>query len=86
MIEELKNKLNLIETNYTSKIQACKNVKDLQDLQVAAIGRKGELTELLKSLKDLSLEEKKIFGPLSNALKIKLSSLFEAKNASVFLF
>ena len=79
MIEELKTKLNAIETNYTAKIQACGDAKALQDLQVAAIGRNGELTALLKNLKDLSLEEKKIFGPLSNDLKLKLTALFEAK-------
>jgi len=79
MTEELKTKLNAIEAKYTQNIQACNGLKDLQDMQVAAIGRKGELTELLKSLKDLSLEDKKVFGPLSNNLKLKLTALFEQK-------
>lgn len=79
MIEELKTKLNAIETKYTQQINACGDAKALQDLQVAAIGRNGELTALLKNLKDLSLEEKKIFGPLSNELKLKLTALFEDK-------
>jgi phenylalanyl-tRNA synthetase alpha chain len=77
MIEQLIKKLNDIEAEYTAKIQSCRDVKTLQDLQVAALGRKGALTELLKNLKDLSLEEKKAFGPLSNNLKIKLTELFE---------
>lgn len=83
MIEELKTKLNDIEALYTSKVQSCSDLKELQDLQVAALGRKGSLTELLKNLKDLSLEEKKVFGPLSNDLKNKLTILFEAKTAEL---
>lgn len=81
MIEELKTKLNEIEAKYTAQIASCGDAKALQDLQVAAIGRNGELTALLKNLKDLSLEEKKAFGPLSNNLKLKLTALFEEKQA-----
>ncbi|MDR0953692.1 MAG: phenylalanine--tRNA ligase subunit alpha [Elusimicrobiota bacterium] len=83
MIEELKTKLSSLEENYTLKIQSAATLKDLQDLQVAALGRKGELTELLKSLKDLSLEDKKTFGPLSNTLKNKLTALFEEKQIAL---
>ena len=83
MIEELKLKLNTIEQKYTSALKDCKNLKDLQALQVASLGRKGELTELLKNLKDLTIEEKKVFGPLSNALKAKLTALFEEQTSAL---
>lgn len=83
MIEELITKLNTIEQKYTSALKDCKNLKDLQSLQVASLGRKGELTELLKNLKDLTIEEKKSFGPLSNALKVKLTALFEEKTSEL---
>ena len=79
MTEELKTKLQDLDANYSSKIQSCADLTALQDLQTAALGRKGALTELLKNLKDLSLEDKKIFGPLGNDLKNKLSAAFEAK-------
>jgi len=79
MIEQLKKKLQKLEDAYIAQIAGCAAVKDLQDIQVAVLGRKGELTELLKNLKDLSLEEKKIFGPLGNDLKNKLTALFEEK-------
>ena len=83
MIEQLKTKLNEIKNTYTTKLQNCSSSKELQDLQVQALGRKGALTELLKSLKDLSLEEKKAFGPLSNEVKNKLTTLFEEKAATL---
>jgi phenylalanyl-tRNA synthetase alpha chain len=83
MTEELKNKLNDLDQNYSAKIQSCADLTALQDLQVSALGRKGALTELLKSLKDLSLEDKKIFGPLSNNLKNKLADAFEIKRAEL---
>ena len=78
MIEELKIKLENLDKEFTLKINSCAELSALQDLQVAALGRKGALTELLKNLKDLSLEDKKIFGPLSNDLKNKLTAAFEA--------
>ncbi|MDR0645534.1 MAG: phenylalanine--tRNA ligase subunit alpha [Elusimicrobiota bacterium] len=83
MTKELKNKLNDLDKDYSAKIQSCVDLTALQDLQVSALGRKGELTELLKSLKDLSLEEKKILGPLSNDLKNKLNTAFENKRSEL---
>ena len=79
MIEELKTKLNNLDKEYAPKIASCADLAALQELQVAALGRKGALTELLKSLKDMSIEDKKIFGPLSNDLKNKLTAGFEAR-------
>ena len=83
MIEELKTKLENLDKEFTPKINSCADLAALQDLQVAALGRKGALTELLKNLKDLSLEDKKIFGPLSNDLKNKLTAAFEAAQAKL---
>jgi phenylalanyl-tRNA synthetase alpha chain len=79
MSEEFKNKLAEIEVNFLTKLQNCANPAELESLHIAALGRKGELTELLKSLKDLSIKDKKTFGPLCNALKEKLSEEFERK-------
>lgn len=84
-IQELLSKLSEIETSITSKLQACQTTKELQDLQIFALGRKGALTELLKNLKDLSLEEKKLFGPKSNALKQNLTAAFENKLSELSL-
>ena len=81
MNEELKTKLQQLDAEYSAKISSCAELGALQDLQVAALGRKGALTELLKNLKDLSLEDKKTFGPLSNDLKNKLTAAFDARRA-----
>lgn len=83
MREELQKKLSQIDDEFSAKISAAADLAGLQDLQVAALGRKGALTELLKSLKDLPLEDKKSFGPLSNDLKNKLATAFEARQAQL---
>ncbi|MDR0734796.1 MAG: phenylalanine--tRNA ligase subunit alpha [Elusimicrobiota bacterium] len=83
MTEELKTKLEKLDTEYSQKIAACADSAALQDLQVAVLGRKGALTELLKNLKDMPLEDKKIFGPLSNDLKNKLTAAFEARQSAL---
>ncbi|MDR1123539.1 MAG: phenylalanine--tRNA ligase subunit alpha [Elusimicrobiota bacterium] len=83
MTEELRTKLENLDKEYSQKIAACAEASALQDLQVAVLGRKGALTELLKSLKDMPLEDKKIFGPLSNDLKNKLAAAFETRQTAL---
>lgn len=82
-INELLSKLSVIETEYTTKIQTCTDLKALQELQISVLGRKGALTELLKNLKDLSLDDKKLFGPKSNELKQKLTLAFEKRGQTL---
>lgn len=52
---------------------------ELEALKVEFLGRKGKLAEIMATLKNLSLEEKRRYGPPLNALKQELSELFEHK-------
>lgn len=71
-LEELKEKA-IEEINNSSTFQ------ELEKTRVKYLGRKGELTKILRSLKNLSLEEKRRFGPVANALKRELFMLVERK-------
>ncbi|MEZ0343544.1 MAG: phenylalanine--tRNA ligase subunit alpha [Caldimicrobium sp.] len=62
-----------------------KNLTDLESLRVKYLGKKGEITQALKSLKDLSLEEKRIFGSKINELKELLEELYQERKRVLLL-
>ena len=52
---------------------------DVLNCKAKYLGKKSELNELLSSLKDLSVEEKKVMGPLLNQTKRELEEAFSTK-------
>ena len=50
-------------------LASVKTADSLRVFEVAYLGRKGKLTELLKGLASLTLEQRKIVGPIANATK-----------------
>ncbi len=62
-----------------------KNLTDLESLRVKYLGKKGEITQALKSLKNLSLEEKRIFGSKINELKELLEELYQERKRVLLL-
>ena len=52
---------------------------DVLNCKAKYLGKKSELNELLSSLKDLSVEKKKVMGPLLNQTKRELEEAFSKK-------
>ena len=52
---------------------------DVLNCKAKYLGKKSELNELLSSLKDLSVEEKKVMGPLLNQTKRELEEAFSKR-------
>jgi len=65
----LRNQITTLKEQLSSALTAVKNEKELEDVRIAFLGRNGHLTSLMTNLKNLSLEEKKEFGPALNELK-----------------
>jgi len=82
-IQEFKTVCSTLEQEYIAKISAAADLNALEELRVAALGRKGALTELLKNLKDFSIEDKKVAGPLGNALKAALTAALDDKTTAL---
>lgn len=64
-------------------IQQASTQQTLQEIEVRYLGRKGELTAIMKQLKDLSPEEKKKIGPLSNEVKGNVINKLEEKRSQL---
>lgn len=55
----------------------------VEEIRVAFVGRNGSITLLLGKLKELTLEEKKVFGPQLNNLRAEAEQAIRAKKEAV---
>lgn len=78
-MQDLKEKINQLLTRFTTALQAVTSQADLEKIRIDFLGRSGHLTNLMAELKNLSLEEKKVFGPQLNTLKQELQNRFDTK-------
>lgn len=72
----MRTKITDIVNRFKEEIVQCLDAESLQNLKVKYLGKSGELTGLMKCMKDLSPEEKPIFGSLINSAKQELEQLF----------
>lgn len=63
-----------IKKEFEKDLSLVKNSNDLNELKVKYLGKKGIVTELTKNMKDLSIDEKKEVGRVSNELKNDLTN------------
>ncbi|MBI4975482.1 phenylalanine--tRNA ligase subunit alpha [Candidatus Peregrinibacteria bacterium] len=68
-----------LEQKTLNAIKTANNLENLQNLETEILGRKGKLTLILRGIKDLSDEEKRTVGQLSNKVKTSLEKEFEHK-------
>ena len=71
--------LDKLKSEILAEIKGANTLSGLEDIRVSALGKKGRVTSLLKALGNLSVEEKKTFGPALNALKGAINSHLNAK-------
>jgi len=75
----MKKKIEKIKKQAEQEIAEISDLKQVQDLKVKYLGKKSEFNQILKGLKDLSVEDKKIIGPLANTAKSEIGELLESK-------
>ncbi|MBU0668198.1 phenylalanine--tRNA ligase subunit alpha [Patescibacteria group bacterium] len=79
----MQDQLTQIEKRALQDINEARDLKSLQEAEVKHLGRKSALTALMSKLKDLSPDEKKKIGPLSNQIKTSITNKFEEKRAQL---
>lgn len=62
-----------------SEIGASSELKQLEDIRIKLLGKKGELTAALRSMKDLTPEERPVFGKRVNDIRDSITSALEEK-------
>ena len=68
-MNSLKDKILAIRTELTTALQQATNEDALECVRITFMGRNGHIAQLMEQLKKLSIEDKRILGPLLNDLK-----------------
>jgi phenylalanyl-tRNA synthetase alpha chain len=82
-MKSLSHTLDIIKEECTAAIKTVTNEASLESVRVAFLGRKGKIADLMEQLKNLPVEEKKIVGPLLNALKTEIQEQLDALATSL---
>lgn len=72
--------LEQLRSEGLEKIEACTSTKELQAIRVLYLGKKGPIQEVMKTMKDLSQEERPVFGQQVNEIKQAFESAIEVKS------
>lgn len=76
-------KLQQLRAEGLQKINDSKSTKELQDVRVLYLGKKGPIQEVMKMMKDLSQEERPVFGQKVNEIKSILEEAIESKKIAL---
>ncbi|MFA7171632.1 MAG: phenylalanine--tRNA ligase subunit alpha [Candidatus Paceibacterota bacterium] len=79
----MKDKIENIKNAALAEITAAESAEALEEVRVKYLGRKSALTEVLKGLKDMSVEEKKEIGQISNITKNEIESALANKESAM---
>lgn len=71
-------KIQTIQDNFRSDLININSQQELEAVRIKYLGRQGILADLMTELKELSVEDKKIFGPLCNQLKVEFQNAYQA--------
>ena len=63
------NKILELKEKFVSELEKIDNLADFENIRVSYLGKKGSVTDLLKGMKELSNDERKVFGQKVNELK-----------------
>jgi len=87
----MKEKIEQIKISAIQEISNCLKEADVLNVKAKYLGKTSELNEMLAGIRDMSIEDKKIFGPLLNITKKELEIVVDEKieeinNNVTFLF
>lgn len=65
----MNNKILELKEKFVFELEKIDNLADIENIRVSYLGKKGSVTDLLKGMKELSNDERKVFGQKVNELK-----------------
>ena len=83
MSESLMENLQSIENDALQSIEQAQDLKQLNNLRVKYLGKKGPIQEAMKKMKDLSPEERKELGQVSNKVKTSIQEAVTNKQEAL---
>ena len=81
----MKEKIELIKSGLDIDLSNIKTTSDLVNLKVKYLGKKGLVTELTANMKDLSIDERKEVGRVSNDVRMLVANKINIKEEEIKL-
>lgn len=78
-MKKITSEIGSLKKAANQAITQASSIELLEKVRVEFLGRKGKVAALMPQLKTLSVEEKRVVGPLLNELKSQLEDLFVTK-------
>jgi phenylalanyl-tRNA synthetase alpha chain len=82
-MDDVKSFLETYEKELFEELSKVTNKEQLESFRVKHLSRQGTLSAIMHKLKTFTLEEKKVFGPVFNALKEQIQQAFETKERAL---
>ncbi len=74
----MKEKIEKLREEMNQKLENVETLQELNDIKIMYLGKKGPIVELMNYMKELSVDEKKVFGKLINDLKTEMKNRIES--------
>lgn len=71
----MEKELETLKESLARDLETCEKEADVLNIKAKYLGKKSRLTEILSSLKDMSIEEKRMYGSLINNTKKEMEIL-----------
>ena len=81
----MKEKIESIKSQLLDDLVDVKTLQDIVDIKAKYVGKSGLITELTKNMKDLTVDERKEVGKLSNELKTDALNMIQKKEENINL-
>lgn len=79
----MKERIEQLRQEFFEEVKNCLSLDELNNVKVKYLGKSGQFTALLKGLKDLSPEDKPVFGVLLNKAKGEMETVLENAKAEL---
>ena len=83
MSQSLQQSLKNIGDEATKAFEQAQDSQSLYQLKVQFMGKNGSLSQLMKEMKNLSNEERPLFGKLVNEVKDQLEARYSAQEERI---
>lgn len=76
--------IQLLEQQFAKNLIESITLQAIEQLRIDYLGKQGAITQLMADLKNCSIEDKKIFGPICNQLKITIQNQLTTAEQSIY--
>jgi len=82
---KIEKDIKTLKKSLKNDLDSAQNEQTIENIRIQYLGRKGSLANLMSQLKTLSIEEKRVVGPLLNTLKIHTEESIDNAHKSLII-